>query len=66
MSSYKGKLRARRGEANHVSVATKAITVITLLLAGLSTLERDRLKDTLAIVKRFRQQLQQQFRLGAL
>jgi len=35
-------------------------------MASLSTLERDRLKDTLAIVKRFRQQLQQQFRLGAL
>ena len=35
-------------------------------MSSLSTLERDRLKDTLAIVKRFRQQLQQQFRLGAL
>ena len=35
-------------------------------LSDLSTLERDRLQDTLGIVKRFRQQLQQQFKLGAL
>jgi CBS domain-containing protein len=35
-------------------------------MSGLSTLERDRLKDTLAIVKRFRQHLQQHFKLGAL
>lgn len=35
-------------------------------LSTLSTLERDRLQDTLGIVKRFRQQLQQQFKLGAL
>ena len=35
-------------------------------LSALSTLERDRLHDTLAIVKRFRQHLQQHFKLGAL
>ena len=35
-------------------------------LSGLSTLERDRLQDTLGIVKRFRQRLQQHFKLGAL
>jgi signal-transduction protein with cAMP-binding, CBS, and nucleotidyltransferase domain len=32
----------------------------------MSTLERDRLKESLAIVKRFRQHLQQHFKLGAL
>ena len=37
-----------------------------VLMSGLSTLERDRLKESLAIVKRFRQQLQQHFKLGAL
>jgi CBS domain-containing protein len=35
-------------------------------MSALSTLERDRLKDTLAIIKRFRQHLQQHFKLGAL
>ena len=35
-------------------------------LSDLSTLERDRLQDTLGIVKRFRQHLQQHFRLAAL
>ena len=35
-------------------------------LSALSTLERDRLKNSLAIVKRFRQFLQQHFKLGAL
>lgn len=35
-------------------------------LSALSTLERDRLQDTLGIVKRFRQHLQQHFRLAAL
>jgi CBS domain-containing protein len=35
-------------------------------LATLSTLERDRLKDSLAIIRRFRQHLHQHFRLGAL
>jgi CBS domain-containing protein len=35
-------------------------------LPRLSTLERDRLQDTLGIVKRFRQHLQQHFKLGAL
>ena len=35
-------------------------------LSTLSTLERDRLKNSLAIVKRFRQFLQQHFKLGAL
>jgi CBS domain-containing protein len=34
-------------------------------MSTLSTLQRDRLKNTLAIVKRFRQHLQQRFRLGA-
>jgi len=33
-------------------------------MSTLSTLQRDRLKNTLAIVKRFRQHLQQRFRLG--
>ncbi len=35
-------------------------------LSALSTLERDRLQDTLGIVKRLRQHLQQHFKLGAL
>jgi len=35
-------------------------------MSTMSTLERDRLKESLAIVKRFRQHLQQHFRLGAL
>jgi CBS domain-containing protein len=35
-------------------------------LSDLSTLERDRLEDTLGIVRRFRQHLQQHFKLGAL
>ncbi len=35
-------------------------------LAELSTLERDRLQDALGIIRRFRQFLQQHFRLGAL
>jgi CBS domain-containing protein len=35
-------------------------------LSALSTLERDRLQDTLAIVKRLRQHLQQHLKLGAL
>lgn len=35
-------------------------------MSAMSTLERDRLKDSLAIVKRFRQHLQQHFKLGAL
>jgi len=38
----------------------------TVRLSDLSTLERDRLQDTLGIVRRFRQHLQQHFRLGAL
>ncbi len=37
-----------------------------LRLADLSTLERDRLRDALAIVRRFRQFLQQHFRTGVL
>jgi CBS domain-containing protein len=37
-----------------------------VLMSALSTLERDRLKESLAIVKRFRQQLQQRFKFGAL
>ena len=35
-------------------------------MSAMSTLERDRLKESLAIVKRFRQHLQQHFRLGVL
>ena len=35
-------------------------------MSALSTLERDRLQDSLAIIKRFRQHLQQHFRLDAL
>ena len=35
-------------------------------MSTMSTLERDRLKESLAIVKRFRQHLQQHFKLGAL
>ena len=35
-------------------------------LSSLGTLERERLKDTLAIIKRFRQHLRQHFRLDAL
>ena len=35
-------------------------------MASLSTLERDRLQDALGIVRRFRQHLQQHFKLGAL
>jgi CBS domain-containing protein len=35
-------------------------------MSTMSTLEGDRLKESLAIVKRFRQQLQQRFKLGAL
>ncbi|MCU0923712.1 MAG: DUF294 nucleotidyltransferase-like domain-containing protein [Burkholderiaceae bacterium] len=35
-------------------------------MSGLSTLERDRLQDALGIIKRFRQHLQQHFKLGAL
>jgi CBS domain-containing protein len=35
-------------------------------MSSLSTLERDRLKESLAIVKRLRQFLQQHFKLGAL
>ena len=35
-------------------------------MAAMSTLERDRVKDVLAIVKRFRLHLQQHFKLGAL
>ena len=41
-------------------------TTNTVRLSDLSTLERDRLQDTLGIVRRFRQHLQQHFRLGAL
>jgi CBS domain-containing protein len=35
-------------------------------MSTMSTLERDRLKESLAIVKRFRQHLQQHFKLGSL
>jgi signal-transduction protein with cAMP-binding, CBS, and nucleotidyltransferase domain len=35
-------------------------------MSGLSTLERDRLQDALGIIRRFRQFLQQHFKLGAL
>jgi tetratricopeptide (TPR) repeat protein len=42
MSSYQGKIKARRGEPNQLSATTKAITIISLLLASLSTLERVR------------------------
>lgn len=35
-------------------------------MSALSTLERDRLQDALGIIKRFRQFLQEQFRLGSL
>ena len=35
-------------------------------MSGLSTLERDRLQDALGIIKRFRQHLQQHFKLDAL
>jgi CBS domain-containing protein len=35
-------------------------------LSSLSTFDRDRLKDSLAIIKRFRQHLQVHFKLGAL
>ena len=35
-------------------------------MSTMSTLERDRLKESLAIVKRFRQHLQHHFKLGAL
>jgi CBS domain-containing protein len=35
-------------------------------MSAMSTLERDRLKESLAIVKRFRQHLQQHFKLGVL
>jgi CBS domain-containing protein len=35
-------------------------------MAALSTLERDRLQDALGIIKRFRQFLHEQFRLGSL
>jgi len=35
-------------------------------MSTMSTLERDRLKESLAIVRRFRQHLQQHFKLGAL
>ena len=52
---------------NNLAQRLRAQPVTNLVaMASLSTLERDRLKDTLAIVKRFRQQLQQHFRLGAL
>ena len=33
-------------------------------MSDLSTLERDRLQDALGIIKRFRQYLQQHFKLG--
>lgn len=39
MSSYQGKIKARRGESSQLSATTKAITIISLLLASLSTLE---------------------------
>lgn len=42
MSSYQGKIKARRGESSQLSAATKAITIISLLLASLSTPERVR------------------------
>ena len=52
---------------NNLAQRLRAQPVTNLVaMSSLSTLERDRLKDTLAIVKRFRQQLQQHFRLGAL
>ena len=35
-------------------------------MSGLSTLERDRLQDALGIIRRFRQFLQQHFKLGSL
>ena len=35
-------------------------------MSSLSTLERDRLQDALGIIRRFRQHLQQHFKLGAL
>ena len=38
----------------------------TVDVAHLSSLDRDLLKDTLAVVKRFRTQLQQRYRLDAL
>lgn len=39
MSSYQGKIKSRRGESSQLSATTKAITIISLLLASLSTLE---------------------------
>jgi|GEM_PF-719347 len=42
MSSYQGKIKARRGESSQLSATTKAITIISLLLASLSTLDRVR------------------------
>jgi CBS domain-containing protein len=35
-------------------------------MGSMSTLERDRLQDALGIIKRFRQFLQQHFKLGAV
>jgi len=37
-----------------------------VLLSALGTLERDSLKDTLAIIKRFRQHLRLRYRLDSL
>lgn len=42
MSSYQGKIKARRGESSQLSATTKAITIIGLLLASLSTLDHVR------------------------
>jgi len=42
MSSYQGKIKARRGESSQLSATTKAITIISLLLASLSTVEQAR------------------------
>lgn len=42
MSSYQGKIKARRGESSQLSATTKAITIISLLLASLSTVEQVR------------------------
>ncbi len=52
---------------NHLAQRQRGHATDNLVrLSDLSTLERDRLQDSLGIVRRFRQQLQQQLRLGAL
>ena len=55
------KLKAGLAELDKGQPVSGAVDV-----PGLSTLDRDLLKDALGVVKRFKQQLRHRFKLGAL